>query len=257
MTERRTDHPAVNYPALYQEMQRLKDRHWWFKVHYRAILDIIRPYLKPGMVVLDLGSAGGWSTDGLPSDTTRILFDIRHLALKINRSRVFARVCGDAHNVPLKDGICDLVICEGLLHQSEAEDPRRIMREAVRLVRAGGLVLVAEPAFSCLFGRHDELFGGCRRFTTGELAALFSGQPVQFIRKTYLHLFAFLHLWIVRKTLNREATDLSLENPVTNTVNLWLGTMERWLTRRVSMPFGVTAALLVRRRQEESREGAQ
>ncbi len=225
----------------------MQNRHWWFKVHYPAILDMVRPYVKPGMTFLDLGSAAGWSTAGLPAGVSRILLDIRPLALKLARSRNCVRVCGDAHRIPLKDGICDVVICEGLLHQREAHDPGRIAREAVRVCRPGGLVVAAEPAFSCLFGRHDEVFGGCRRFTTEQLMELFSGQPVECLRRTYLHMFAFLPLWIVRRLSKRNATDLSLENPITNAVSLSLGTMERLLFRRLPAPFGVTASLLLRR----------
>jgi len=247
MNNSRSDVPPVDYPALYREMQRFQDSHWWFKVHYQAILDLARPYLKPGMKILDLGSAGGWSTVGFPAGTKRILFDIRPLALGIDRSKVFARICGDAHQIPLKDGSCDLVMCEGLLHQREAEDPRRIVGEAVRVCRAGGVIIVAEPAFSCLFGRHDEVFGGCRRFNSRQLAALFDVSPIRCLRKTYLHLFAFLPLWIVRKTSTRPTTDFSRDNVLTNTVSTWLGTLERKLARRFSLPFGVTVALVMRR----------
>ena len=242
---------SVNYPALYAEMQELQGRNWWFKVHYPAILDLIVPYLRPGMKVLDLGSAAGWSTRCLPEGVERIALDIRPLALSLCSGEFMGRICADAHNIPLQTGSCDAVICEGLLHQGEAHTPRRIVEEVIRVCRPGGVIVSAEPAFQCLFGSHDVVYGGCRRYRLDGLLDLFAGLPVCCLKKTYLHLFVFLPTWIVRRFNQREKTDLDMGNNLTNTVCIWLGTIERWLTRRVSMPFGITAAVLMLR---ESRD---
>jgi SAM-dependent methyltransferase len=242
--------PAVNYPLLYEEMHRLQDRNWWFRVHYPAILDLVRPYLKPGMKVLDLGSAAGWSTRDLPAGVKRIVLDIRPLALSYCRERSLGRLCADAHQLPLRTGSCDAVICEGLLHQVEAHDPRRIAEEMVRVCRPGGVIGSAEPAFDCLFGSHDLVYGGARRFRLGGLLKLFSGLPVICRRKTYLHLFVFLPALIVRRFCRRTRTDLNVGNSLTNAVCVGLGTVERWLIRLFPLPFGITAAVILQRRSE-------
>ena len=228
-------------------MQELQGWNWWFKVHYPAILDLLEEYLKPGMLVLDLGSAGGWSTANLPVDVRRTMLDIRPAALTLSGRRPCAGVCGDAHYIPLRDGRFDVIICEGLLHQCEATDPRRIIEEAVRVCRPGGIIVSVEPAFNCLFGSHDLVFGGCRRYTTRSLLNLFSGLPVSCRKKTYLHLFVFIPAWLVRTFSKRSTTDLSLGNRLTNTICIWLGTVERWFNRLFPMPFGVTAAVLMHR----------
>ena len=241
---------SVDYPALYEEMRSLQGWNWWFKIHYPAILDLLKGYLKPGMLVLDLGSAGGWSTADLPAEVKRIILDLRPIALKLTEGKIFGRVCGDGHKIPLKTGACDLVVCEGLLHQCEAVEPRRIVEEMVRICRPGGIIISVEPAFNCLFGSHDLVFGGCRRFTIRSLMNLFAGLPVKDIRKTYLHLFVFLPTWLVRKFAKRATTDLALGNSLTNNICIGLGTIERWLTRLFPMPFGITAAVLLRREEE-------
>ncbi len=237
----------VDYPALYAEMRSLRGRNWWFKVHYPAILDLAGRYLKPGMRVLDLGSAGGWSSSELPGGVKRILLDLRWEALEISEGPVLGRLCGDAHYIPLGDDSCDAVICEGLLHQCEAISPRRIVEESVRVCRPGGIVVSAEPAFNCLFGAHDLVFGGCRRYTLRTLEKLFSGLPVRCRKRTYLHLFAFPPAWVVRKFSRRTATDLSLGNSFTNAFCVWMGALEKRLARRWSLPFGVTAMLIMRK----------
>lgn len=246
----------VDYPALYEEMRSLQGWNWWFKVHYPAILDLLKRHLKSGMLVMDLGSAGGWSTIDLPVGVKRIMLDLRPIALKLTKEKNSGRVCGDAHDIPLKTAACDVVVCEGLLHQCEAVNPRRIVEEAVRVCRPGGIIISVEPAFNCLFGSHDLVFGGCRRYTLPMLANLFNGLPVRSLRKTYLHLFVFIPTWLVRKFSKRTTTDLSLGNSLTNNICIGLGNIERWLTRIFPMPFGITAALLLRREEEHSAFGA-
>ncbi|MDP8236488.1 MAG: class I SAM-dependent methyltransferase [Candidatus Erginobacter occultus] len=236
-------------------MRALRGKNWWFKVHYPAILDLAGRYLQPGMRVLDLGSAGGWSSAELPNGVKRILLDLRPAALEISDGPILGRVCGDAHFIPLGDGSCDAVICEGLLHQCEATSPRQIVEEAVRVCRPGGVIISAEPAFNCLFGAHDLVFGGCRRYTLRSLEKLFLGLPVRCLKRTYLHLFAFPPAWVVRKVSRRAATDLSLGNSLTNTFCVWMGALERQLARRWTLPFGVTALLIMRKESKTSPVG--
>jgi len=242
---------SVDYPKLYREMQELQDHNWWFKVHYPAILDIVIPYIKPEMKVLDLGSASGWSTAGLPPTISRIMFDIRPLALTLCNNKSLARICGDAHHIPLRDSCCDVIICEGLLHQYEAFSPSDIVKEAVRICSPGGVIISAEPAFKCLYGSHDVVEGGCRRFKVGELTDLFSGLPVTCNRKTYLHLFVFAPAWFIRRFRKRDRTDLSMGNRVTNRICVWLGTIERWIGKYLPLPFGITAVVLMQKNIEK------
>ncbi len=247
MNETKRKIAEVDYPALYAEMQSLQGRNWWFRVHYPAILDLLQPHLRPGMRVLDLGSAAGWSTRNLPEGIDRIALDIRPLALSFFGQGYRGRICADAHRIPFRGGSFDAVLCEGLLHQREASSPRRIVEEAVRICRPGGVLVSAEPAFRCLFGSHDVVFGGCRRFRLKELADLYSGLPVEILGKTYLHLFAFVPAWFVRRFRPHQGTDLGIGNRLTNNICVGLGTVERWITRRVPMPFGITAAVIFRR----------
>jgi SAM-dependent methyltransferase len=54
----------------------------------------------------------------------------------------------DAASIPLGDGIADGCRCERLLQH--VEDPAAVVREMARVVRAGGIVLAAEPDWGTL-----------------------------------------------------------------------------------------------------------
>ncbi len=54
-------------------------------------------------------------------------------------------VRGDAFRLPFKDGSLDLVFHQGLIEHFRGEDPDRIVRENLRVLRVGGAVVVDVP----------------------------------------------------------------------------------------------------------------
>ncbi len=240
-----------DYSDLYREMVAFQNWHWWFRVHYAWILDLLKPHLRAGVRFLDMGCGPGVCSSRIPLPIRIVLLDIRPLALSYCVSNPHGRICGDAKAAPFQGGIFDIVICSDLLHQRDVEDPRRVVNEAFRLCRPGGVILLVEPAFPCLFGPHDEVENGCRRYTTGALLDLFADGSVTVLRRTYLHLLMFVPAFLVRRMLGRHVTqkntDLALGNNLTNTISYWLESAERWIGRYLRLPFGTSAALLVRR----------
>ncbi len=51
----------VDYNGLYAQMVKLRNWHWWFRVHYAWIRDLLSPYLVPRARVLDIGCGPGRS----------------------------------------------------------------------------------------------------------------------------------------------------------------------------------------------------
>ncbi len=247
---------TVDYHALYRQMVALRNWHWWFRSHYSSIQDILKPYLKKGARLLDIGCGPGVGTSRYPSDVRRILVDIRPLALSYCPENVLARVCSDADYIALRDETCDIVICSDLLHQRDVTDPRQVVKEAYRVCRPGGVILLVEPAFKCLFGPHDEIENGIRRFTTASLLQLFDGLSVKKIRRTYIHMLMFFPAFIVRRIFSRfssqKDTDLAFGNPITNKLCLWLESLERWINRCLPLPLGTSAAVLVKCEKDRS-----
>lgn len=241
----------MDYKGLYAQMVELRNWHWWFRVHYSWIRDLLSPYLLPGARVLDIGCGPGLVTARFPAHVYRVLVDIRRSALSYCQSNPFARICANADHLPFRDGQFEVVICSDLLHQRDVRDPSQVTREAFRACRRGGVILLLEPAFDCLFGPHDEVENGVRRYTTGKLLGLFAPGSVTVIRRTYLHLLMFAPAFLVRKVLGRivtqKNTDLAFGNSLTNTISFWLESVERWVGRYLRLPFGTSAALLVRR----------
>lgn len=66
-----------DYGAIYRQMVELQNRHWWFRVHYAWMEDILKPYLTAGARVLDMGCGPGIGTAKLSGFVFRLLLDIR------------------------------------------------------------------------------------------------------------------------------------------------------------------------------------
>ena len=241
---------TANYKNLYSQMVQLQNRHWWFRVHYALIRDMLRPYLKPRVRLLDIGCGPGVGTDKIPRSVHRVLLDLRLLALSYCKHGSPDRVCSDADFLPLKSDCFDIVVCSDLLHQCDVKEPQKVAREAYRVCRPGGIILLVEPGMHCLFGPHDEVENGCRRFTTLELINLFGNHPVSLLRKTYLHMLMFLPAFTVRRFFSRFSsrrdTDLALGNRLTNFICFLIESAERGLNRFFNFPFGTSAAVLVK-----------
>ena len=109
-----------------------------------------------GREVLDIGTGTGRILEILAGDIQRgVGIDLSHDMLRLARARFQAdhlRHCqarhGDMYALPLESNSFDTAVIYQVLHY--AEDPRAVLREAVRILRPGGLLLVAD------FERHDE-----------------------------------------------------------------------------------------------------
>lgn len=113
----------------------------------RAILDWIRRRTPEGVAV-DLGCGTGRITRLLAGPTRRVVaVDRSRGMLEQARDAVPADdvvlVRGDARVLPLRDGAVDAVVCSGVLHH--LPHWRDAVREAARVLRPGGVLIVREP----------------------------------------------------------------------------------------------------------------
>jgi SAM-dependent methyltransferase len=96
-----------------------------------------------GKTVIDIGCGPGnlyAAVGGAPRSILGI--DISHGALLHARQVGYTPLLADAHDLPLRDGCADIVTLNAVLHH--CDDMARVLAEASRLVRPGGLLITDE-----------------------------------------------------------------------------------------------------------------
>lgn len=114
--------------------------------------------LRPGQLVLDLGSGPGWYTDALRAAGATVIgleYDPDELAVGHLPSGVVERaLCrADAQAIPLATGSLDGVFCSNMLEH--VPDATRVLDEIARIVRPGGWAYVSWTNWYSPWGGHD------------------------------------------------------------------------------------------------------
>jgi SAM-dependent methyltransferase len=119
-------------------------------VHYLAIrlgLELARAVAPSAVRVLDLGAGNGWMARRLAGSFRVTALDADGSAMglgALHDARV-TRVVGDLEALPLRSGSFDTVIAAAALHY--AVDVSAALAEAARVLRPGGLLIVADSPF--------------------------------------------------------------------------------------------------------------
>jgi 2-polyprenyl-6-hydroxyphenyl methylase/3-demethylubiquinone-9 3-methyltransferase len=123
---------------------------FWFGLH--TLLDPVRvPYFTAvlsgfsGPRVLDVGSGAGFVAAGIGGKARVVAIDRSEMALRDALAVGISPVAvADATELPFGDETFDAVICSEVLEH--VSDPTRVIAEAARVTRPGGLFLFSTPA---------------------------------------------------------------------------------------------------------------
>jgi ubiquinone/menaquinone biosynthesis C-methylase UbiE len=237
--------------AEYGRIADAEDRHWWYRNTRALMRDLLRPYIRPGIHVLDAGCGPGGNT-ALLTELDRVVgIDISPEAVHLANERyprMEARV-GDIADLPFDDGSFDIALAITVL--AMVADDGRAVRELARVTRPGGAVLLIEPAIPRLRRSHDQVTRILRRYSLGRLEGLARDAGLTPVRTTHAYSFlvppavglALAHR--LRRPAARAASDL--ERDRLGGLFGALGSAERRLIARWDLPFGLSVIVLAER----------
>jgi SAM-dependent methyltransferase len=155
--------------AEVRKLAELEGRHWWYAERRHLLRRMVRG-TAPG-VALDIGAAGGGNT--------RVLRDLGWQAIPVEygpegaavaSQRGLPAVRADATRLPIAEQSVDAAVAFDVLEH--IEDDVRAVAETYRVLRPGGLFLVAVPVDMRLWSAHDEAVGHVRRYDRTDLVRL-------------------------------------------------------------------------------------
>ena len=147
----------------------LEERHWWYRERRGILAKRIRG-LRPGLA-LDIGAAGGGNTRVLQAAGWRtIALEYGQDGAEVSHERGLSVARADARSLPIKSGAADLVISFDVLEHI-VED-YVATAEMCRVLRPGGVAIIAVPCDPKLWSPHDVAVSHVRRYTRDALVGV-------------------------------------------------------------------------------------
>ncbi|MDX6681713.1 MAG: hypothetical protein QOG94_1752 [Solirubrobacteraceae bacterium] len=243
-------------PDFYPAYFRLEERHWWFVGRRAILLRVLEQHVgrsaRP-VDVLDFGcGTGAWLTLLQRFGPVRAV-DGDEAAVSFCRQRGHTDVRHVPAGAPLPfaDESFDLVTSLDVVEHIEDEDGA--LRELHRVMRPGGLLLVAVPAFMFLWGDQDEISRHVRRYTDASLRRALRRAGFVVERSSYFNTWLFAPIAALRvarrliRSPSAQKTDFDVGPAWLNGVLARLLASEAAVVGRCGLPFGVSLLAVARR----------
>jgi SAM-dependent methyltransferase len=235
---------------VFAEHFELEDTHWWFRSKRTLVLSLLGRYGALGGPGLDVGCGAGGTLAVLATQGAWVGIDADPAALRLSRRRGLAHLAGGgAEALPFREGTFAACLCLDLLYHRNVRSEAGALRECHRVLRAGGLLLVTDSAFTWLRSAHDEAVHAARRYTRRELVERVRTAGFTPLLASYAYCLVFPAIAAVRlarRGAGGGSDVFSLPRPL-NTALLGVQAVERALLRLGPLPFGSSVVLVARK----------
>jgi SAM-dependent methyltransferase len=240
------------YPAYFE----LEGRHWWFvgrrKLFLRVLEDRFPVSARP-IDILDFGCGTGAFLEDLDrfGRVSAVDGDATAVSFCHARGRHEVRHAPPGVALPFDDDAFDLVTTLDVIEH--VDDHVAALVELRRVLRPGGLLLVAVPAFMFLWGKQDEVSHHRRRYTARTLRAALAEAGFSIDRTSYFNTVLFAPIAAVRlgrRLLRRRGaaqSDFDLGPAWLNAGLAAIFGAESELVARWGLPFGVSLLALAQK----------
>ena len=237
------------YPIMF----RVEQSHWWYTGRRKILADFVekicRQVTDRRPRILDVGCGTGANLLMLSEYGDAEGVDISEDALAFCRERGLEKVrLGAAEDLPYEDGTFDLVTAFDVVEH--IDDDLAGLREMRRVLRPGGRVLLFVPTFMFLWGLQDDVSNHRRRYRLPELQRVLEQAGFEIERTTYANITFFLPILAMRQLMRLTGVKAESENNINvSALNGVLGSVfgaERWILKRMNLPFGVSGLCVAR-----------
>jgi SAM-dependent methyltransferase len=252
------------HPALYAQVFSVQASHWWGRSRRALSLDLLEKFgLRAGCRYLDIGCGTGQNLRLLERlrPTLTVGADVSPIALSFAR-----KACPRCQLVrldvnqplPFPDKSFDVATIFNVLYHAWIKNDLAVLKEAGRVLKSDGLLLVTEPAFEALAREVDVADMAARRYRLRPFVELLGaagfdvlfancftsfGAPVILAMKALKALAA-------KPARREDPADVRPLPPLLNAALYGLARIDAALVRAsVPMPFGTTLICVARPRR--------
>lgn len=246
---------TISYPKTIPE-----DAHWWFATRTWAIETFLAKLPKQkNLDVLDVGCGAGNMIHHLAQYGRVRGIEVDARPVKIAQDRGYDVRLGDATQmIPFPDASFDLVTALDVIEHVDADE--NILREAFRVLRPHGALLITTPAYQWLWSHNDELNAHKRRYTARELGEKMEKAGFKMSRLSYNFFLVFplaAGMIMLKNATGKKAelkshhfdddayqVDMEPVAPALNTILRSVGHVENGLLGAMNLPFGTSLIVL-------------
>ncbi len=236
----------------YIKMYDLEDNHFWF-LGKRAFVDsTLTRYKSVIKKILDIGSGTGGMTNYMSRFGAVTGIEKNHLALSLSKKRNINVVYGVAEKLNFKNNTFDLVTIFDVLYHKNVSDESKVLKEAYRVLKPNGLILITDSAHSFLKGPHDIATHGLRRYSLTQMAEVVENANFEIVKKSYIFMTitpaVILKRLILDRIIGNNSSDVNKLPEILNKIFLILINVEAAIYKHFSLPFGTSVLILAKKR---------
>ena len=238
----------TNYDIEWQ----VEKYHWWFTVR-RKLLEYLLTSINISWkeLAIDIGCGVGSNLNVLSLKGIHTIgLDHSLYALSLVKRRLeLPLINGDLNKLPLRPNSIGLIVAMDVLEH--LDNDANGISELYRVLKKGGNLILTVPAFKSLWGIQDVVTGHKRRYSKKEILTKLLQCGFEIMRFSYFNYFLFFPILIVRRIIHLFGFKIESENRINSPLlNYFLKTifsLEPYLLRYISFPFGVSILCVARK----------
>jgi len=236
---------ANNHAKSAAVLKQVDAAHWWFRSKATFVDFAIKQASGSAGRLIDLGGGAGDVTAklGWPPDRAIVADASAELAGEAHRRHALEVVCTELDHVPIADGSAGVVCALDILQT--LSDPAPMLREARRLLRPDGRMVVVVPGHPWLWSASDEALGHVRRYTRQALRTALEAEGFQVLWCSHIFSWLVVPVWLRRRRYRGEPQlGLDIGSVLVDRGALLLARLERSVLRRFTLPAGTPSFAL-------------
>lgn len=232
----------------YNDMFLHEKTHWWFRGKRAYIETLLKNVAFGKLHILDIGAGTGYTTKFLERFGAVTGIEQNRKACRLAKKNNVNVVCGSANNLPFKDHSFHCVTILDVLYHKGIKT-QRVMKEARRVLKKGGYVLITDCVHPSLYSDHDRIMQARERFSKNNLEQQIIDCGFAIAKSSYLFTSTF-PAFVMARILVGHKKDTPLVATPHRLINVFLFTLlqiESLLLKHINLPFGSSVIILAQK----------